>query len=368
MKYQSLIPLALIFGCVSCSMLPIYTVATSSIATSQFPVASSLIITFQHTVTPLPTRLPSATKEPPKAWKYFGLQGQEVLSIAVNPYNYGEIMAGTENGIYKLKATMDGWDQLNITGCSPLGPITEIIIDTDSLSTTYAIMNNRLCRSTDSGSSWKAVYKTTDGDPLKILWFSPFHNTLYTGRAGELVRSENHGDSWVRVFWGRKGQTDPSGFTFLLNDPPSIYFWTDGHLFYSPDGYSQWEIRNSSSLPALRIIVADVLNSPSTLYAATEIGVLKSLDGGRNWSTVNNGLIDINILSLLMDYNLSKILYVGTGSDGVYKTINGGASWYQVNNGLSSMIVNVLIPHPLWENTIYAGTDDGIFVTSSSAE
>jgi hypothetical protein len=368
MKYGSIIQLAFILSCVSCRMLPITTVTTSSITTPQLPVAPSFIVTLQPTVGPTITRLPSATKETPNAWKEFGLQGQIIRSIAINPFNFGEIMAGTDDGIFKIKTTMDGWDSLNIKGCGPLKPITEIRIDPVSPSMVYAIMKNRLCQSIDSGASWKSVYETTDGYPLQILWFSPFYNVLYTGRAGELVRSENHGNSWTRVFWGRKGQTDISGFTFLSNDPPSIYFWSDGHLFFSPDGISQWEIRNTSSIPALRIIVADVLNSPSTLYAATEIGMLKSLDGGRNWGTINNGFIDINILSLLMDYSQSNILYVGTGSDGVYKTVNGGASWYQVNDGLSSMIVNVLIPHPLWENTIYAGTDDGIFVTSSGAE
>jgi photosystem II stability/assembly factor-like uncharacterized protein len=361
MKYTSLRLLSFLILCVSCGLPSINTITSSSTSLYKLTVTTSSISAPQPTISQLPTKKPFITKNKYTTWKEFGLQGYKIHSIGINPNNSGEIMAATDMGLFKINDKMDGWDHLSIEECGPYGLIPKIKFDPTHSNIVYAIMNNKLCQSVDSGVTWKHVYETTDEYPLQVLWFSPFQYTLYTGRAGELVRSENQGKSWQRLFWGKKFQTESSALTFLISLQPSAYFWSDGHLYFSSDGISNWEIRNITNLPPLRNIVIDVLNSPTTLYATTEIGVYKSIDGGLNWNAMNNGLKDINILSIYLDYEHSNILYLGTEKDGVYKTINGGIFWYQFTDGLSSLVVNELFSHPT-RNLLYAGTENGIFV------
>ena len=83
--------------------------------------------------------------------------------------------------------------------------------------------------------------------------------------------------------------------------------------------------------------------TPTTMYLATgdgdagdspSIGVLKSTDGGATWNTTgltaaaNNNFL---IRRLIINPSNPLILIAGTNA-GIYRTINGGTNWTQINN------------------------------------
>jgi photosystem II stability/assembly factor-like uncharacterized protein len=72
---------------------------------------------------------------------------------------------------------------------------------------------------------------------------------------------------------------------------------------------------------------------PRTIFAATDGGILKSLDGGQSWAAVNIAPTGTLVGSLVIDPQDSEIVYVGTGA-GVFKSTDGGASWHATNAGL----------------------------------
>ena len=59
--------------------------------------------------------------------------------------------------------------------------------------------------------------------------------------------------------------------------------------------------------------------TPSTLYV-TAGGVFKSTNGGANWAAMNNGLGDLNVITIAIDPITPSKLYAGTGR-GVYTFI-----------------------------------------------
>jgi ligand-binding sensor domain-containing protein len=71
------------------------------------------------------------------------------------------------------------------------------------------------------------------------------------------------------------------------------------------------------------------------LFAGTWAGgVFLSTNKGSSWTTVNNGLTDNNVVSLIVsDTNL----FAGTTS-GVFLSTDNGSSWSSVNNGLTFMM------------------------------
>src|SRR5262249_24324237 len=96
---------------------------------------------------------------------------------------------------------------------------------------------------------------------------------------------------------------------------------------------------------------------PTTLYAGTDDGVFKSVNGGVSWSAAINGLDDTWVLAVAVDPSNSSTLYAGTSSfGGVFKSSNGGASWAEMNVGLSTGSVSALAIDPLPPRTLYAGT------------
>ena len=109
--------------------------------------------------------------------------------------------------------------------------------------------------------------------------------------------------------------------------------------------------------------------TPTTLYAGNEIlGVFKSVDGGENWTPVNDGLTNLWITSLAIDPQTPSTLYAGT-NDGAFVSLDGGLSWQAASEGLpDTPIVFSLAIDPQNPRRLYAGTyEQGLFRGLSSA-
>jgi photosystem II stability/assembly factor-like uncharacterized protein len=78
--------------------------------------------------------------------------------------------------------------------------------------------------------------------------------------------------------------------------------------------------------------------------------VYKSTDGGATWSASGTGLT--YVYALAVDPIDSNTLYAGTNG-GVFKSTNGGTTWSAVNTGLTTRIVYTLA---IDSTMLYAGT------------
>jgi len=116
-----------------------------------------------------------------------------------------------------------------------------------------------------------------------------------------------------------------------------------------------------SGLPAGMLVNSLVVNpvTPSTIYAGTSTGILKTANSGLLWSAQNSGLTTLNVTTLAMDPTNPLILYAGTNVGGIFKTVNGGSSWSAVNVGLSNLKILSIAIHPITPAIIYAGTNSG---------
>lgn len=109
-------------------------------------------------------------------------------------------------------------------------------------------------------------------------------------------------------------------------------------------------------------------------------GIFKTTDGGKTWEhkvTIEGSqtrLDQIKIISMAIDPENTKVLYVGTVGDGIYKSENGGDSWYQVgdqNNRLrATSTVYDMVAEGGNSNIIYAATlneNRGVLLKSEDA-
>jgi len=111
-----------------------------------------------------------------------------------------------------------------------------------------------------------------------------------------------------------------------------MYAGTDQGVFKTIDGGMNWTI----AITGLTNLNVTALNieplTPTTVYAATSGGVFKSLDGGASWTPKNAGLIGTNITTMIRDtLGLTNNWYVATGGS-LYVSTNGAESWTLVNN------------------------------------
>lgn len=99
---------------------------------------------------------------------------------------------------------------------------------------------------------------------------------------------------------------------------------------------------------------------PGTLYAGTDGGVYKSLDGGDTWAATNNGLTNYQVLSVAILPGSPETVFAGAYGE-LFKTINGGESWDVVNIGLGfKLFYSVGFDTRSNPVAIYASTSIGI--------
>ena len=60
-------------------------------------------------------------------------------------------------------------------------------------------------------------------------------------------------------------------------------------------------------------------------------GVQISSDNGGTWLPINNGLTNLNVVTI--GINSDGVLFAGTAGGGVFRSVDNGQNWNEVNNG-----------------------------------
>jgi photosystem II stability/assembly factor-like uncharacterized protein len=217
---------------------------------------------------------------------------------------------------------------------------------------------NVLFRSHDRGDTWERVSgdltRQLDRDSLPIMGLagpggygrhegtaefgnlstideSPLRKgLLYVGSDDGLVQvSRDGGMSWTRTdrFPGVPDLTYVSRVVASHHEEGTVYVTFDGHR-----------------------------DNDFTAY------VLKSTDFGRSFTSLASGLTDAGSVYVIREHPRNPNVLVVGAEYGVFATIDGGRTWAQLRNGIAPAPVHDLVIHPR-DNDLIVGTHGrGIFV------
>ena len=135
----------------------------------------------------------------------------------------------------------------------------------------------------------------------------------------------------------------------------------DGKLFQSIDGGNSWQdvtpnILSSSSQ------IKDIIFVGSTVYVATDIGVLTSGDGER-WSLLTD-TDNIGTPIIIDRFAMEGSSFYGAGDKGVY-SLDSRGRWEQILANIPDKVISLSASH----DKLYIGTEKlGIFHTSLEEE
>ncbi|CAD7053628.1 Ycf48-like protein [Pseudorhizobium halotolerans] len=145
------------------------------------------------------------------------------------------------------------------------------------------------------------------------------------GNLGFIASSDN-GVTWQQVAAGVDGPVDFHQMTVSAADPKMIY-GAYGALQVTRDAGKTWSI--AGPLPQKLIDLAASAASPDTVYAATEGGLLASLDGGQSWQEILAGapvsLVEVTPDGSLYAFVLGRGLVRSAEADLDFKTVSD--SW-----------------------------------------
>ena len=241
-------------------------------------------------------------------------------------------------------------------------------------------------KSTDAGASWTPINAGLRATPVTLVVFDPQSpSTIYAGTdLLGVFKSTDRGNSWHAADSGSTFAWFTCGVAALAVDPQTpdnLYLGTgpgsigdycgtlNGGVFKSSDGAESWsDTRGPSCLSALSI---DPLK-PSTIYAGScYMGVVKSVDGGRRWTQIGDGLPrnpnGAWVSALTIDPINPDNLYAGVvevgvrGSWHVFKSADGGYTWSATSlmtPAPDPWALTALTIDPLNTNTLYAAVLD----------
>lgn len=226
--------------------------------------------------------------------------------------------------------------------------------------------------------AWLAVMVpacTKQSDTIVSIALHPTNpNIVYVATNESVYKTRDGGSSWERM------ATDLSSYRVLVlaldpAHPASVYAGTMGDAVYkSPDGGQRWIAHNAGLKEHISVVnrfVFDPRNS-EIVYAATTVGVFRSTDGGRLWEDRMTGMKEVHIVfTLAMDPARPDVFYAGT-TGGAYRSLDGTATWQKINDGLIppeildaslALGVSAIAVDPRHPDTVYAGTNNGLFKT-----
>jgi len=141
----------------------------------------------------------------------------------------------------------------------------------------------------------------------------------------------------------------------------TVFAATDAGAYRSLDGGRSWSLLLApvaSLTPAVAVCPAN----PTIVYLTTwGGGVYRSSDSGNNWQPRNGGLSDAWLYDLAVDPGNCNTVYAVTNSGGVFKTTDGGGYWQAINNGLGNPNTRALALMPGNPNRLWVGTTSGVY-------
>lgn len=205
---------------------------------------------------------------------------------------------------------------------------------------------------TSNANDWPVLANGIDLND-RVLFYAPLTTDpnvagrVYWG-THRLYRSDNRGNSWNAISPDLTNGYALSAMHILKGN--SNYIMTgsaDGLVALTTDGGNNWS--NVTQAPLPNRWVADVyIASQQLMYVAfsgfaantpnTPGHVFRSNDGGNSWTDIshtgqNNGLPDLPVMALAVDPDDADTIYVGTDF-GVYRTTDGGDNWEPFNQNL----------------------------------
>ncbi len=259
-----------------------------------------------------------------------GRAGESVYEIATSPSEPNvvyKIRYSAWTGLYVYRSNDGGkkWDQKFEDGGVPLALH---ISPTDSKQIIISYYNSDgpgIFISKDAGENWKKI-KQKHSFTAIVAANSKNPNRIWAGGNEGLFLSEDMGQTFKKI------QNTPVSSIAVDSQNPDHLVVGGNYLYRSTDGGKSFEKAMVAGSNELNMFINDIIVSPNNgniIYAASGAfrksglikggrGVLMSIDGGKTWTNVSEGLENKNATALELSPD-EKYLFVGTQGGSVHR-------------------------------------------------
>ena len=314
----------------------------------------------------------------------YGVTSLGIYSLAISP-NYASdhtVYCGTyDGGVCKTVDWGGQWTAVNAG--LPSGPFGFDTIYSLAISPNYAsdqtvyagTSSGGVYKTTNRGSSWTLVNAGLIWGAVRSLAISPNYNTDHTvfaagdlmdghyGTGGEVFKTTNGGTSWTAVNTSIAVRSLAVSPNYASDHTVFAGIWGAGRgLIKTTNGGTDWTNLDTGFCYGIvmsyscSLAVSPDYASDQTVYACLHFQdgspaeggyhLLKTTNGGTDWTEVNNPGGVILSLAISQNYLTDGIVFAGTSGNGVIKSANipsGTTAWHQAT-GTASWSYNWTIP------------------------
>lgn len=312
-------------------------------------------------------------------WKYLGGNGLGVSHIAVDPHKGSVIYASSDKYMFKSESHGATWVHI---GDTLEGEITSITIDPQNVNIVYVTTRNdnrgSIYKTQNGGGSWSKNTNYKDYFVADLIVNPNDNSILYLATGNAFYKSEDDGQNWNIISSVAGTSTTSFAASMVINpqNPDIIYVGTlqtafnptiDG-VFKSTDQGISWERvtqeRSFSQKFDATLPIAINPHNPDIFYIGNEYfsTMLKTIDGGKTWHEVNNGLTELahnELKTIAIDPHNPEKVYLGTRS-GLYHSANGGDKWELISNIVDGeeLYIKSIAVDPQQPERLYIGTSN----------
>lgn len=278
------------------------------------------------------------------------LTGGDGMDCQLDPTDNNVFYTSIQNG--ELRRTTNGGGNFtdisnNIPG-NPKGDwITPFILhpaNSNIIIAAYA----KVYISENRGSSWAEI-STSFGNNAKRLAMSPADDDNIFVVVGNQVRySDNLGKNWQII--AGKPAGDISDITADPKNGDRIFVTQSG---YGTDRVLEYTVNSgwnniSQNLPDIPVYCITIDSSDGTIYIGTDFGVYYRATTMNQWEPYNNGLANVEVTDLGINYTTNEI----------WASTYGRGMWKSVRHGYPVGVMNA-IPYAVDAMRIYPNPNSG---------
>lgn len=252
----------------------------------------------------------------------------------------------------------------------PGGDVRDLVVDPNNADRLYfGTLDGQIYTSTDGGKRWDLLYNfnrpklfidhiLVDPRDSKVLYVAAHRHK----EPGGFFKSVDGGRKWKES--SELKNEALHSMTQSKADPDVLIVGTFNGIFRSDDAGDSWEQLPTQATPGLIHVESLAMDPRSTdvIYAGTWYLPYKTIDGGKTWKSIKNGIIDdSDIFAIDIDPRDPNHL-IASACSGIYETKNAGESWKKVQGIPSqSRRTRAILQHPSVAGVVFAGTTEGFW-------
>lgn len=257
--------------------------------------------------------------------------GGDGMVCLIDPHNPAVIYCSYQNAhMYRSDNAGQSWTNISVEFSGKGAWVTPLVIDPVNPSILYTGIK-RVLKSTNRGNTWEDLSHSLSGSELTLIVVAPSNPLCIIASDGNnMFKTNDGGKTWDKIASFRTGDyiTD---IAFHPRNPGTIWIVFGG--YGELHGWRKWR------------------------YAYNKQVVLRSDDGGVNWTDVSEDLPLIPVNCIAVDPSTAG-LYIGTDL-GVFYSPDGRGNWQVFDKGLPNTIVSDIEIHPtsrmVWASTFGRG-------------